>query len=228
MFIGRTNHGCVIDHLQRVIVFGGETKSGLTNEIFYYKMFENEWKKPIPSGERPTPRDNFAMNIYNSQIYVFGGYQQGKSLNEMYIFDLSDLQWTKLDAGKMVPSPRVGVTGHIFGSKIMYVGGCDFDNQCYNEVWQYNIITLDYTILYKSMFNIHNADVFNLGFGPTATSGEVIFFYGGCGLSNTCQANFAAFNTTENCPDDCGKHGICKASGCLCNNDWTGNFFYKK
>lgn len=42
-------------------------------------------------------------------------------------------------------------------------------------------------------------------------------------MNKFCQANFAVFNTTLICPNNCGDHGSCTSKGCQCHSGYSGN-----
>lgn len=79
-FTGRTGHSCVMDDIQRIIIFGGRKMNGLTDDLFYYPIFKNVWVKAIPAGKsKPQARVDFPMNNIHNQLWVFGGYTGGEA-----------------------------------------------------------------------------------------------------------------------------------------------------
>lgn len=82
----------------KIVVFGGRTNSGSTNEIRALNLNTNEWENLTPpSGPMPAPR--FTPNVlYDSsmnRILIWSG--QGTELyNDVWAFDLTNNTWQEL------------------------------------------------------------------------------------------------------------------------------------
>ena len=61
----RSNHGAVVDKKGRILIFGGFTENGYSNEVFLIDPVEERWEKPFISGQAPIARESFSMNRVN-------------------------------------------------------------------------------------------------------------------------------------------------------------------
>lgn len=57
----RSNHGAVVDKKGRIIIFGGFTENGYSNDVYILDPVEEKWQKPYVSGQAPVPRESFSM-----------------------------------------------------------------------------------------------------------------------------------------------------------------------
>jgi hypothetical protein len=144
----------------------------------------------------------------------------------MWVYDLAQSTWNELQqTGANVPAPRQGHTGRTFGERIIYTGGCDYvSDTCYDEEWMFDRRTYEFKLIYRTKFFLDKPQIFTVGIGATTVNHGLIYFFGGCALNVFCQANFAVYNTTLDCPNNCGPHGKCGETGCECSNDYSGKF----
>jgi hypothetical protein len=86
------------DANRRVTVFGGTTNSGMTNEVWGFDLWTEEWTQLFPSGTAPSAREGAAA-VYDAAAdrMVFFGGNDGSFLNEV---------WAIEDLSQMVTSTR--------------------------------------------------------------------------------------------------------------------------
>lgn len=53
----RTNHGAVLDDDGKIVIFGGYTVEGYSNEVYIINLVTHRWEKPMINGKPPLPRE---------------------------------------------------------------------------------------------------------------------------------------------------------------------------
>ena len=132
--------------MAKMVVFGGYTDKGYSNDIFMINLVEERFETPLAVGKPPSPRESFSMVIINNRIFIFGGFQEGGVLNDLYTIDLMIWTWTPVRTQGPTPPPRQGMGFSRVGKKIYFVGGCDFRKQiCYTDTFILDTETLWWT-----------------------------------------------------------------------------------
>ena len=156
------------------------------------------------------------MVFVNNQTWIFGGFTQGSLMNDLFVLDMEGVRWIKAGVVGETPSPRENQVGLSLGQKMFVIGGCDYSkNLCYNEVWEFDIKFMRWSMIDKDYDNL-------IARGMAAINGDVIYFYGACLLNIRCETNMLVFNTTLGCPTNCSGHGACIDSKCRCQNSYFG------
>lgn len=115
-----------------LIVFGGSTSSGYTNELHVFKISECTWHSPQVSGTPPEPRYKCSFaKIKKHSAVLFGGTGKGDSSNGIYVLETQQWQW--MQVATTGPSGRnlhatCCIEGPLVGSEyaqIMVIGGLD-------------------------------------------------------------------------------------------------------
>jgi Kelch motif len=79
----RVNHAAVLDNNAKIIVFGGYTviffnflinifiqNDGYSNDVYFIDINNERFEKPILSGNLPSGRESFSMNIVSLAINI--------------------------------------------------------------------------------------------------------------------------------------------------------------
>lgn len=182
----------------------------------------NTWRSHIPTGEPPNPRSSFSMTFVNNQTWIFGGFTQGNVMNDLFVLDMEGVRWIKVSVVGDVPTARENHIGMSLGQKIFIAGGCDYSkNLCYNEVWEFDIRFMRWTMLDRDYDNL-------IARGIGDINGDIIYFYGACLLNVRCETNLFVFNTSLGCPTNCSRHGNCMNDKCICQNSFFGSLGLKR
>ncbi len=81
----------------RIIVFGGRTPSGNSDEIWSLNLSNNQWNKILPTGTGPSAR--YTQNaLYDSALYrmIIWSGQGAELYNDVWSLNLSDNSWLQL------------------------------------------------------------------------------------------------------------------------------------
>ncbi len=123
----------------KVLLFGGYTKTGMDNNTYVYDHSENKWTK---KSSGPEAREyHAAASIYDDdRVIVFGGYNGTGYLNDTWVYDLSKDAWTKKSPINS-PSPRKDAEmATIFDSDdIVLFGGNVSGKKLENDTWIYEL-----------------------------------------------------------------------------------------
>ena len=136
----RFGHAMVYDDgMGRVVLFGGRTRGGLSNETWVYDLANNTWAQSAPL-QAPTPRERHEMAYdgRSGRIVLFGGWT-GADSGETWVYDTANNTWTPMNPlvapaprhdHSMVYEPRLGRLA-LFGGSVA--------EQLNNETWAYDL-----------------------------------------------------------------------------------------
>jgi hypothetical protein len=110
----------------QVLLFGGNTASGMNNETWVYDLSANTWTQKSPvGGVKPSARTAYMDYIGDDQVLLFGGWDYpGTTYNdETWVYDLGDNTWI-LKSPSSKPSARRSHTMAYIGSdQVLLFGG---------------------------------------------------------------------------------------------------------
>ena len=107
MPLARSGAAVAYDPLNaRTILFGGNTVSGLSYEMWTYQAMSNVWRE-WNTLVGPSSREGHAMatDLRSGIIVLFGGRTDSGLNNETWVLDPTSLTWTKREP-IVAPSPR--------------------------------------------------------------------------------------------------------------------------
>uniref|UniRef100_A0A7S1PGU2 ELK domain-containing protein n=1 Tax=Percolomonas cosmopolitus TaxID=63605 RepID=A0A7S1PGU2_9EUKA len=134
--------------MDSVLVFGGETRNGKTNQLSMLHCRDQwKWEAITPSNlyksQIITPRSAHCAQLWNNEeMVVFGGdIHDDKQTNETWKFSLKQQAWKKLAPRGDVPSPRSCASSVIWKNHFYIFGGFPYSNDCFvldiiNERWR--------------------------------------------------------------------------------------------
>jgi hypothetical protein len=122
----------------KVVLFGGYSSFGMTDETWVYDLSDDNWTKKQPVS-KPIGRPEYAMShIWGTdKVALFGGRGQTQVFNDIWIYDLSDDKWTEKEP-VIKPYARYGhkmVSPHGTDKVITFSGR--FGN-IMGETWEYD------------------------------------------------------------------------------------------
>jgi hypothetical protein len=94
-----------------LVIFGGNSLTGLLNDVVVLDLETFEWKTIKVEGQAPTKcYYHTATSIDTNKIFIFGGRTADGATNDAYILEtsesLEDWKWTKLSISGHPPSKR--------------------------------------------------------------------------------------------------------------------------
>ena len=73
-----------------MLIVGGNSRSGLLNDVYIMNLSNFEWTQIEVQGEAPTPRYYHTTTQINSEsLFVFGGKSADKECNDSYILTIN-------------------------------------------------------------------------------------------------------------------------------------------
>ncbi|HOB70584.1 MAG TPA: kelch repeat-containing protein, partial [bacterium] len=136
----RNSHAMVYDVFSnKIILFGGLTASGRTDELW---EFDGEsWEKITPQSDiNPTARNSHAMvyDVFSNKIILFGGLTASGRTDELWEFDGES--WEKITP-ESVQNPAArnshAMIYNILSNKIILFGGLT-DSGINDELWEFD------------------------------------------------------------------------------------------
>lgn len=202
-----------MDNKSRVVIFGGYSDKGYTNDILIINILEERYEVPLTTGHPPSARENFSMTIVNDRIFLFGGFHEGGVLNDLHSIDLLSWSWIKVNTNGPTPSARQGMASTRVGRKIFITGGCDNkQTKCFNDTFILDTDSFWWTQLDNSQNKITPRAYFQLIYFRSNIIG-----FGGCELYKQCFSDIITMNVEDLCPNKCSSKGECKEFiGCVC------------
>lgn len=124
----RNNHGMVAVGYQ-VFVFGGETSTGPSNDLWYINGFTSKWTK-IETALTPSVRTHHILVSNGTHLIMFGGKSGSTLLKDLWVFDLRANTWTEVPvsySGMYALSKTAGCQGALYlkSRKLILTGCCD-------------------------------------------------------------------------------------------------------
>ena len=115
-----------IERELKIVIAGGESKSGHLNSVEMFKLSNVTWAPLQPSRERHYASSSF---VHNNQVFLIGGYVsihgtktiQTLSLNAVHVNQ--SIRWIRF-AGEL-PSPSHGHCSVVYNGWLITIGGYD-------------------------------------------------------------------------------------------------------
>jgi N-acetylneuraminic acid mutarotase len=137
---GRHSHAMApIYGTDNVLLFGGYTSGGLSNETWLYDLSDDTWTQ---KSYGPSAREYHEMStIYDDdKVVLFGGYDGNDYLDDIWVYDLNDDQWTQMSPF-VKPSARKGhEMATVYGTdEIVLFGGNESGTALVDDTWVYDL-----------------------------------------------------------------------------------------
>ncbi|KAJ0980687.1 hypothetical protein J5N97_008942 [Dioscorea zingiberensis] len=101
----RSNHVAALYDDRILLVFGGQAKSKILNDLYSLDFETMVWSKIKVKGHHPSPRAGCCGALCGTKWYIAGGGSKKKRHAEMLIFDVLKLEWSV-----SVTSPSSSIT----------------------------------------------------------------------------------------------------------------------
>ncbi|KAM0948591.1 putative kelch-type beta propeller [Dioscorea sansibarensis] len=101
----RSNHAATLYDDRILLVFGGQAKSKILNDLYSLDFETMVWSRIKVKGHHPSPRAGCCGALCGTKWYIAGGGSKKKRHAEMVIFDVVKLEWSV-----SVTSPSSSIT----------------------------------------------------------------------------------------------------------------------
>ncbi|NUM34338.1 MAG: hypothetical protein HUU50_07330 [Candidatus Brocadiae bacterium] len=137
-----------------IYIFGGRNSTTLFQDLYVYKINENDFDllSPESGNELPPKRFGHAAVLYSGRIYIFGGMGESSTLTEMndiWYYNPSTNLWTKengTDPGNDLPLGRSEHQALVLDGVAYISGGYNAnDANVSREFWTYNFSNRTWT-----------------------------------------------------------------------------------
>jgi len=176
----RWGHSAVVkdDHL--IIIFGGITIGGVSNETWIYNTNTNQWVNQPVSGAVPIARSNHTATLVGNNMYIIGGENVANVTDDVHVLNTDTWEWRRIEAIGQIPQPKKRHTTLLVNDSLYVFGGW-----CFGVSQHLN----DLDILKLSNHEWKHIDQFGPVPSPRAghvarLRGNFLFVWGGYGPSN--------------------------------------------
>ena len=129
-------------------VFGGYDGKNRFNDLYEYRISDNQWQRLEPTGLRPTPRFGHSAAVCGRSFYVFGGWDGHDTLDDLYEYVFTRETWSELgDTSGTRPSPRYRHSCTAYSSSFYLFGGVDKGQNRFNDLYRYVIVRKEWELI---------------------------------------------------------------------------------
>ncbi len=132
----------VVDN--EVVIVGGETDSGPSDEVYAYDLANNTWEQKASYMGAVTGHGAF---VNNNLLYVFGGSDPPSFRNDMWSFNIQTNSWSYVNAGGSVPDESAHFGYSSSGQYFYTVGGNNDGKTVFDKSYMFNLVDLTWTEL---------------------------------------------------------------------------------
>ncbi|XP_068660068.1 acyl-CoA-binding domain-containing protein 6-like [Aristolochia californica] len=90
----RSNHVAALYKDKVLLIFGGASKSRVTNDLYSLDFETMVWSRIKTKGFHPTPRAGCRGVLFGSKWYIAGGGSRKKRHSETLVFDVLKVEWS--------------------------------------------------------------------------------------------------------------------------------------
>ena len=218
---GRDNHACGVigDYM---LIYGGNTVSGLSDDIYTFSFPDNTWTKRHALDRNPGHRESAGYCVHTSHMYLFGGnVNSDPQRNDLCSDDFFTLSLVNehIVCGSVTvigtsPPPRGSHTLTAVSETLLAMYGGERDGVALKDVWLFYI---DYCCWMQTV--IKTPLPTRMAHSAVACNGQLLVF-GGMGGDNLPRSELftVTFHTrpsiSSDLPDTCLK---CQHSQFICS-----------
>ena len=214
----RARMSCVVHRQGSLIVFGGITAQGRSNELWRFDFGPRRWENLTPqmTGDVPLALSGHTATIVNGDtMLVFGGFRDASfELREVRLLDLTTLEW-RLRVSPSAAQPLARESHAALpinnATQVVFFGGIS-NGAFLEDAWLLEPLSGVWVQLARPA----GAPSRRGAVGATASlSGAVAFLVGGTdGLLKTDMFEY----TPPSCSPACLNFGLCDGVRCVCDN----------
>jgi len=131
----------------KVVLFGGQTSSGFSDETWVYDVASDTWTQKNPATKPPALlHSQMTYDSTKNKVVLFGGSDGTNRRDETWVYDVKADTWTKMNPSTK-PSGR---SSHsmAYDSKnnvVVLFGGYDGSNNEKDDTWTYDVASDTWT-----------------------------------------------------------------------------------
>lgn len=134
-----------------IAIWGGNSESGLLNDLYLFSAFNNYWKKIEPTGLLPSAKIGSCLIMDLPSIYIFGGKSNAGLSNELWHYDSSNNTYTQIKA-EDPPTARYYASCELVDSCIWVMLGTGESESPLGSIYKFNLITWVWSQLTSSIY----------------------------------------------------------------------------
>jgi len=174
----------------KVIIVGGETDSGPSDEVWAYDIANNTWEEKESYMGAVA---GHAACTYNDMLYIFGGSDPPSFRNDIWSFSLQTNSWSYVDAGGRIPAESAYFGYTSSGPYFYIVGGNNDSKFVFGQFFVLNLDDLSWTQLPNIPALTNLAATF---VGDNMGNGE-LYTFGGLDAQNVTTDIFLCYHTNN-------------------------------
>jgi len=199
--VGRENHACGIVE-DRMLVYGGNTAAGLSDEVFTFSFVGNSWSQHTPKSLSPGRRESSGCCVLGTSMYLFGGNVNGdRRRNDLCsddFFTLSlvqgDIICEKVKTIGALPPARLSHTLSALNEHTLALYGGEKDGSMLQDLWVYY---LEYCCWVQVQVQTQAPLPVRMAHCAVAYNGKLLLF-GGMGSDNIARSELCAVTIGNN------------------------------
>jgi Galactose oxidase, central domain/Tyrosine-protein kinase ephrin type A/B receptor-like len=190
------SEACIGVYMPYLVIFGGNTISGYTNEVWSYYTGSNTYTLLSPSSSDFStisyPNCEIVYDAYNNPLlYAMFGYTTAEQpLGGIRFFNLSDLTWTTIfDQGYLRYNRAMGLY-KVLSNNVILISGESWSTNAYTDIFIYNN-TSPYSLSQNNQgpTKIGYSQVYVYGSGSTYYKTSIYSFGGGSTLGTSLRSS---------------------------------------
>ena len=147
----RHGHAMVYnERVEKIILFGGDTEDGCSDETWVYDYNNNKWTKK-ETHNSPPPRKYHSMVYLNDWglVFMFGGQGNVGCYDDTWIYDFNTNSWNNItNPSNPRPSPRQQTAMAYYDTyNVVILFGGREGNAHYDDTWEYSYSGNTWTII---------------------------------------------------------------------------------
>lgn len=124
----RAGHTATLLPGRKLLVFGGQNKSGPLGDLALLDMTNMTWYRPKPSGNPPSKRSGHTANYKDGQVFIYGGWDGIRQRDDLHVLSVSgdpmtEWRWETVRVAGSRIGGRVGHTATFVGPRLFIFGG---------------------------------------------------------------------------------------------------------
>ena len=124
----RAGHTATLLPGRKLLIFGGQNKSGPLGDLALLDLTNMTWYRPKPSGNPPSKRSGHTASYKDGQIFFYGGWDGIRQRDDLHVLSvggdpMTEWRWETVNVAGARIGGRVGHTATFVGPRLFIFGG---------------------------------------------------------------------------------------------------------